>query len=156
MSKKDGKPWWKTKWGIAIIVVAVLVVIGAAMGAGGKDAPGSKPSTTPSTSSPSTPSETDTPSETATPSEAAEEVKPGELDHVEAQTYCGEAWKKQLALEYDKYKVSEVFGAKATKITSTGKWAVVLPGKVNGAKFTFYCNVGGTDDSPEVELVGMR
>lgn len=150
MSKKDGKPWWKTKWGIAAIIIGVLLVIGAAMGAGDKDTPGSTPSTTPSTPS------TSTPSETATPSEVAEEVKPGELDEVEAQTYCGEAWKKQLALEYDKYKVNEVFGAKATKITSTGKWAVVLPGKVNGAKFTFYCNVGGTDDSPEVELVGMR
>lgn len=150
MSRKDGKPWWKTKWGIAIIVVAVLAVIGAAMGSGDKDAPGSTPSTTPST----TPSETATPSET--PSKTAEEIKPGELDRAEVQTYCGEAWKKQLALEYDKYKVEEVFGAKSTKITSTGKWYVVLPGSVNGAKFTFYCNVGGVDGSPEVELVGMR
>lgn len=154
MSKKDGKPWWKTKWGIAVIIIGVLLVIGAYMGAGDKDTPGYTPGSTPSTTPSITPSETATPSET--PSETAEEVKPGELDRVEAQVHCGEAWKKQLALEYEKYKVSEVFGAKATKITSTGKWAVVLPGKVNGAKFTFYCSVGGTDDSPEVELVGMR
>ncbi|NMW66015.1 PASTA domain-containing protein [Mobiluncus mulieris] len=94
--------------------------------------------------------------ETQAQVKTALEKKAAEIGRVEAQTYCGEEWKRQLALKYEKYKIKDVFGAKATKITSTGKWYVVLAGEVNGAKFNFECLVGGTKNAPDVELTGMK